>query len=53
MSTDNLLTWNVHNWITVTLMFALSWLLVMGIVIAVRGKQPASKGIGAYKPVSF
>ena len=45
--TDNMLTWNVRNWITVLLMFLLGWAvltlagrLVLGKLI---GSQPAAQ----------
>ena len=37
--TDNLITWNVRNWITVFLMFLAGWAIISLGVRFVRGKS--------------
>ena len=50
--TDNLITWNVRNWITVTLMVILGWLVIMALGSIVRGKQPTIENTTGYVAVA-
>ena len=51
--TDNMLTWNVRNWITVVLMFLLGWFVVMtGARLLGGSKFGQQMGIGNYQPLS-
>ena len=47
--TDNMLTWNIRNWITVFLMFLLGWFLVMAGARLVVGKIGTGQNVGAYQ----
>lgn len=48
--TDNMLTWNVRNWITVVLMFLLAWFILMAGARFVSGKVNAGN-FGGYMPL--
>jgi hypothetical protein len=42
---DNMITWNVRNWITVVLMFLLAWFILMaGLRLVVKKTGLASFG---------
>ena len=36
---ETILTWNVHNWITVVLMFLLAWAVLQAVATVVRSKN--------------
>ena len=42
--TDNLITWNIRNWITVFLMFIAGWVVIAAGVRLVRGKGSVNMG---------
>jgi hypothetical protein len=47
---DNMITWNVRNWITVVLMFLLAWFILMaGVRLFVKKAGLAS--FGNYMPL--
>lgn len=47
---DNLITWNIHNWITVFLMFLAGWAVIAfsmrGLKGAVMSRQTATVNTG-------